>query len=61
MIFSLLTEVDVYYESKVQIPIIKINKRQTIETLINEEALQFSSYLRDEINTWSSRIVSLAH
>jgi hypothetical protein len=43
----------------VEIPRIKVGERQTIETLINEEALLFAKYLRGETNTWSPRIASL--
>ena len=45
-----------YFESMVEIPRIKHGKRQTIETLINEEALLFAKYLRDERETWTPRI-----
>jgi hypothetical protein len=45
-----------YFESKVEIPRIKIGKVQTIETLINEEALLFTKYLRGELSTWIPRI-----
>jgi len=48
-----------YFESKVEIPRIKYGKRQTIETLINEEALLFTKYLRNERGTWKPRIPSL--
>jgi len=45
-----------YFESMVEIPRIKHGKRQTLETLINEEALLFAKYLRDECETWTPRI-----
>ena len=32
-------------------------KKQTVETLINEEALLFAKYLRNERETWIPRIV----
>jgi hypothetical protein len=32
---------------------------QEIETLINEEALLFAMYLRNEKQTWIPRIISL--
>jgi len=32
----------------VEIPLIRHGKRQKIETLINEEALLFAKFLRDE-------------
>lgn len=40
----------------VEIPRIKVGERQNIETLINEEALLFAKYLRDEISAWNPRI-----
>lgn len=36
-----------------------IDKRQTIETLINEEALLLAKSLRDERKTWAPRIAVL--
>lgn len=41
---------------RVAVPRIRIGKRQTIETLINEEALLLAKFLRDERNTWIPRI-----
>lgn len=37
-----------YFETYVEIPRIKVGERQTIETLISEEALLFAKYLRNE-------------
>jgi len=34
----------------------KVGERQTIETLINEEALLFAKYLRGEIGNWAPRM-----
>jgi hypothetical protein len=48
-----------YFESMVEIPRIKVGERQSIETLINEEALLLGKYLRDEIATWGPRIVRM--
>ena len=45
-----------YFETKVEIPRIKVGKRQTIETLINEEALLFAKFLRNEKTEWRPRI-----
>jgi hypothetical protein len=36
----------------------KHGKRQTVETLINEEAFLLAQYLRDEPETWTPRIVN---
>jgi CRISPR-associated protein Cas1 len=45
-----------YFETIVQIPRIKVGKRQTIETLVNEEALVFAKYLRQEKKEWTPRV-----
>ena len=37
----------------------KVGKRQTFETLINEEALLFAKYLREEMPAWNPRIAEL--
>jgi len=50
-----------FFEFTVQIPRIKIGERQTIETLINEEALLFAKYLRSEKQTWIPRLASLTY
>jgi hypothetical protein len=48
-----------YYESKVEIPRIKHGKKQTLETLISEEALLFAKHLGHERETWKPRIASI--
>jgi hypothetical protein len=40
----------------VEIPRIKVGERQTVETLINEEALLLAQYLRDGIPIWKPRL-----
>ena len=52
-----------YFEMIVEIPRIKVGQRQTIETLISEEALLFARYLRNEKKDWIPRIptVDLVH
>jgi hypothetical protein len=47
-----------FFERMVKIARIKVGKRQTIETLINEEALLFAKYLRGERETWIPRVPS---
>jgi hypothetical protein len=44
-----------YFESTVEVERMRHGKRQTIETLINEEAFLLAQYLRDEQGTWSPR------
>ena len=45
---DLMKKLNSYFESKVEIPRIMRGERQEIETLINEEALLFAEYLRNE-------------
>jgi CRISPR-associated protein Cas1 len=45
-----------YFETQVGIPRIKVGKKQKIETLINEEALLFTKYLRTERKDWLPRV-----
>ena len=44
------------YCAQVEIPRIKVGKKQTLETLINEEALIFAKHLRNERQTWTPRL-----
>jgi CRISPR-associated protein Cas1 len=43
------------FEGMVEVPRIRHGSRQTLETLINEEALLLAKYLRDERKTWIPR------
>ena len=54
-----MDQLNEFFESVVEIPRIKVGERQTIETLINEEALLLAKYLRDEILTWSPKIPTI--
>ena len=51
-----MNKLNSFFESKVEIPRIKHGKRQEIESLLNEEALLFAKYLRNERQTWIPRI-----
>ena len=51
-----MKQLDRLFEAMIEVPRIKHGKRQTIDTLINEEALLFAKYLRHEIETWKPRI-----
>jgi hypothetical protein len=42
-----------------QLPRIKFGERHTIETLITEECLLFTKYLRAEKRTWSARLAEI--
>lgn len=48
-----------FFESMVEVKRIRNGERQTIETLINEEALLFAKYLRNEQKNWTPRIANL--
>jgi len=52
----LLKELEKYFESKVEIPLMRRGKSQRIETLINEEVLLLAKYLRNERKDWIPRI-----
>ena len=54
---GLMNRLEACFESKVEIPRIKVGKKQSIETLINEESQLFSNYLRNERTVWNPRIV----
>lgn len=53
---AFMKRLNLYFERKVEVPRIRVGKKQTIETLINEEALLFAKYLRDERRIWIPRI-----
>jgi len=53
---DLMNSLFAYFEKMVDVPRVKCGSRQTIETLINEEALLFAKYLRNERETWIPRI-----
>ena len=48
-------KLNLYFETLVEIPRIKVGDRQSMATLINEEALLFAKYLRRERNEWIPR------
>lgn len=55
---DLMKKLDVFFESIVEVPRIKVGKKQSINTLINEETLLFARYLRNEMKEWLPRIGS---
>jgi CRISPR/Cas system-associated endonuclease Cas1 len=48
---------DELFEGMIEVPRIRHGSRQTLETLINEEALLLAKYLRDKMKTWIPRLV----
>jgi CRISPR-associated protein Cas1 len=55
----MMRELERFFESRVEIPLIRHGNKQRIETLINEEALLLAKYLRDEQNIWAPRISTM--
>ena len=56
---DLMKKLDSLFESKIEIPRIKVGQKQSVETLINEEALLLAKFLHDERKTWIPRIALL--
>jgi CRISPR-associated protein Cas1 len=56
---KLMSNLDRFFESKVEIPRIRVGKMQTFETLINEEAFLLAKHLRNEREDWIPRIPTL--
>ena len=54
-----LKRLNLYFKCKVEISRIKVGKKQEIESLINEEALQLARFVRTEIPHWEPRIAEL--
>lgn len=57
---TLLDELNRFFESMVEVKRIRNGEHQTLETLINEEALLFAKYLRGEIKSWTPRVAYLS-
>ncbi|KUO41362.1 MAG: hypothetical protein AVW06_04570 [Hadesarchaea archaeon DG-33-1] len=53
---DLMRDFYAYLEGRVEVPRIRHGSKQTLETLINEEALLLAKYLRNERKTWIPRI-----
>jgi CRISP-associated protein Cas1 len=54
---ELAEDLNAFFNRMVEIERIKIGKRQTIDTLISEEALLFAKYLRQERKEWTPRVI----
>lgn len=52
----LMKQLNALFETIVEIPRMRLGKKQTIETLISEEALLLAKFLRNERNEWKPRI-----
>jgi CRISP-associated protein Cas1 len=53
---SLAEDLKAFFDRMVDVDRIKIGKRQTIDTLMSEEALLFAKYLRQEKENWIPRL-----
>ncbi len=56
---KLAEDLNAFFDRMVNLERIKVGSRQTIDTLLCEEALLFAKYLRDERKEWIPRTVTL--
>ena len=56
---SLAEDLNAFFDRVVEVERIKVGKRQTIDTLISEEALLFAKYLRNEKRDWIPRLTEI--
>jgi len=47
------------FDREVEIPRMKYGKKQTLDTLINEEAFLLARYLRNETKEWIPRLPTI--
>ena len=52
----MMRELDKFFLTRVEIPAMRYGKSQTIDTLINEEALLLAKFVREEKKNWTPRI-----
>lgn len=57
---DIMRRLNSFFESTIEIQRVRHGNKQIIETLINEDAMLFAEYLRDEKPTWHPRIVELS-
>ena len=57
---ELMQRLNQLFESEVEIPRIRHGTKQTIETLINEEALLMAKFLRNERKNWIPRKINIS-
>ena len=55
---DLMKYLNEFFEVKVNVPRIRVGKKQSIETLITEETLRLSMFLRNEKKSWIPEIAS---
>jgi hypothetical protein len=54
---DLMKQLKNFFESYIDVTRMSAGKKQTIETLINEEALVLAKFLRNERNRWIPRTI----
>jgi len=57
---DLMNKFEILFESTVEVPRIKVGKKQRIQTLISEEALVFAKFIRNEKQVFNPRIPKLS-
>jgi len=57
---NVMARINAYFQTKVDLPRIRMGERQEIETLISEEALLLARYLRGELSLWNPRTIKLS-
>lgn len=57
---DMMKKLNSFLESTIEIPRVKHGNKQSIETLINEEALLLAKFLRNEKRDWNPRTSLLA-
>lgn len=55
---GLIGNLNQFFETTVEMLRIRVGKRQTIETMINEDALLLVAHPRDECETWTPRLAA---
>jgi hypothetical protein len=56
---DLMKKMEVLFELTVDVPRIKVGKKQSVKTLIKEEALLFAKFLRSKKTNWNPRITAI--
>jgi len=56
---ELIKKLELHIEKTVDIPLLKVANKKTIETLIYEETLLFTKYLRNEKIKWNPRVEAI--
>lgn len=56
---EIFNALNLFFESKVNIPRINVGNKQSLNSLIDEEALLFAKYLRNEKKIWIPRLPEL--